>query len=107
MNYDNITEERPEPVSLNSAEQIATTNIDLYPNPAQNQTTLSYSLNSSSNVTLNIFDMNGRLISSLDKGRQSAGLHTQEIALSGLDKGVYMIQIITNNATQSSKLIVQ
>ncbi len=107
MNYDNITEERPEPVSLNSAEQIATTNIDLYPNPAQNRTTLSYSLNSASNVTLNIFDMNGRLISSLDKGRQSAGLHTQEIALSGLDKGVYMIQIITNNATQSSKLIVQ
>lgn len=107
MNYDNITEERPEPVSLNSAEQIATTNIDLYPNPAQNRTTLSYSLNSSSNVTLNIFDMNGRLISSLEKGRQAAGLHTQEIALSGLDKGVYMIQIITNNATQSSKLIVQ
>ncbi len=107
MNYDNITEERPEAVSLNSAEQLATTSLDLYPNPAQNRTTLTYSLNSASNVTLNIFDMNGRLVSSLEKGRQSAGVHTQEIALSGLDKGVYMIQIITNNATQSAKLIVQ
>lgn len=106
MNYDNITEERPEAVSLNSVEQIATS-IDLYPNPAQSTTTLSYNLTSSSNVTLNIFDMNGRLISSLNKGRQGAGLHTQEISLSSLSKGVYMIQIITNNATQSSKLIVQ
>ena len=60
MNYDNIASEKPEPVSLNSVEQTATTNVDLYPNPAQNQTTLSYTLSSSSNVTLNIFDMNGR-----------------------------------------------
>jgi hypothetical protein len=107
MNYDNITEERPEPVSLNSVEQTATTNVDLYPNPAQNQTTLSYTLSSSSNVTLNIFDMNGRLISSLEKGRQAAGLHTQEISLSGLEKGVYMIQIITNQTSEAAKLIVQ
>lgn len=107
MNYDNIAEERPEPVSLNSVEQLATTSFDLYPNPAQNRTTLSYSLNSASNVTLNIFDMNGRMISSLEKGRQSAGLHTQEISLTGLEKGVYMIQIITNSTSQAAKLIVQ
>jgi hypothetical protein len=107
MNYDNIASEKPEPVSLNSVEQTATTNVDLYPNPAQNQTTLSYTLSSSSNVTLNIFDMNGRLISSLEKGRQAAGLHTQEISLSGLEKGVYMIQIITNQTSEAAKLIVQ
>jgi hypothetical protein len=107
MNYDNIASERPEPVSLNSVEQLATTSFDLYPNPAQNRTTLSYSLNSASNVTLNIFDMNGRMISSLEKGRQSAGLHTQEISLTGLEKGVYMIQIITNSTSQAAKLIVQ
>ncbi len=107
MNYDNITENRPEPVSLNSVEQLATTNINLYPNPAQNRTTLSYSLQSSSNVVLNIFDMNGRLVSSLNKGSQRAGVHTQEISLNSLDKGVYMIQIITNQTSEAVKLIVQ
>ncbi len=107
MNYDNITENRPEPVSLNSVEQLATTNINLYPNPAQNRTTLSYSLQSSSSVVLNIFDMNGRLISSLNKGSQRAGVHTQEISLNSLEKGVYMIQIITNQTSEAVKLIVQ
>lgn len=107
MNYDNITENHPEPVSLNTVEQIATTNINLYPNPAQNRTTLSYALSSSSNVTLNIFDMNGRLVSSLEKGTQRAGVHTQEISLNFLDKGVYMIQIITNQTAEAVKLIVQ
>ncbi len=107
INYDNVTEEHPEPVSLNTVEQLATTNVDLYPNPAQNRTTLSYTLSSSSNVTLNIFDMNGRLVSSLDKGNQGAGLHTQEISLNSLNKGVYMIQIITNQTSEAVKLIVQ
>ena len=107
MNYDNIASERPEPVSLNSVAEIAATNVNLYPNPAQNRTTLSYSLNSSSKVTLNIFDMNGRLISSLNKGNQSAGLHTQEISLNSLNKGIYMIQVVTNQTTQAAKLIVQ
>ncbi len=107
MNYDNVTEEHPEPVSLNTVEQLTTTNVDLYPNPAQNRTTLSYTLSSSSNVTLNIFDMNGRLVSSLNKGNQGAGLHTQEISLNSLNKGVYMIQIITNQTSEAVKLIVQ
>jgi hypothetical protein len=102
-----IASERPEPVSLNSVAEIAATNVNLYPNPAQNRTTLSYSLNSSSKVTLNIFDMNGRLISSLNKGNQSAGLHTQEISLNSLNKGIYMIQVVTNQTTQAAKLIVQ
>ena len=107
MNYDNISEEHPEPVSLNTVEQLASTNVDLYPNPAQNRTTLSYTLSSSSNVTLNIYDINGRLISTLNKGNQGAGVHTQEISLNSLDKGVYMIQVLTNQTSKAVKLIVQ
>lgn len=106
MNYDNVTDTLAS-VSLNTVEQLATTNINLYPNPAQNRTTLSYSLTSSSNVTLNIYDINGRLVSSLNKGNQSAGIHTQEISLTSLDKGVYMIQVISNATAETIKLIVQ
>jgi hypothetical protein len=51
--------------------------------------------------------MNGRLISSLNKGSQRAGVHTQEISLNSLEKGVYMIQIITNQTSEAVKLIVQ
>lgn len=79
----------------------------LYPNPAANFTTMNYSLATSSSVVMNIFDMNGRLVSSLDKGTQSAGSHTQQIDLNAMQKGVYMIQIVTNGGVKTAKLIVQ
>ena len=96
-------------VNVGLGDVVADTKVqmNLYPNPANNSTVLNYSLNASSNVMMNIYDINGRLISSLDKGRQSSGTHTQVIDVRSMDKGVYMIQIITNNAVSTAKLIVQ
>jgi hypothetical protein len=96
-------------VNVGLGDVVADTKVqmNLYPNPANNSTVLNYSLNASSNVMMNIYDINGRLISSLDKGRQSSGAHTQVIDVRSMDKGVYMIQIITNNAVSTAKLIVQ
>lgn len=85
----------------------AVAQMNLYPNPAANNTVLNYSLAVSSKVVMNIFDMNGRLVSSLDKGMQSAGSHSQIIDLRSMEKGVYMIQIVTNGAVKTAKLIVQ
>ena len=107
MNMDNLVEGLPEVGLADVKQNAGQTSIRLYPNPADNRTTLNYTLSSSSRVTLNIFDMNGRLISTMDKGNQSAGSYTQIIDLNSLSKGVYMIQILTSNSVETAKLIVQ
>ena len=107
MNMDNLVEGLPEVGLTDVKQQAGQTSIRLYPNPAANRTTLNYTLSSSSRVTLNIFDMNGRLISTMDKGNQSAGSYAQIIDLNSLSKGVYMIQILTSNSVETAKLIVQ
>ena len=96
-------------VSVGLADMPARTvaQMNLYPNPAANNTVLNYSLATSSKVVMNIFDMNGRLVSSLDKGMQSSGSHSQIIDLRSMEKGVYMIQVVTNGAVKTAKLIVQ
>lgn len=108
MNRDNLqTPQDPVNVGLDEVKVNGEASINLYPNPAANSTTLNYNLDVASNVVMNIYDMNGRLISTLDKGTQSAGSHSQIIDLRSMDKGVYMIQMLTKGSVNTVKLIVQ
>lgn len=108
MNRDNLqTPQDPVNVGLDEVKVNGEASINLYPNPAANSTTLNYNLKVASNVVMNIYDMNGRLISTLDKGTQSAGSHSQIIDLRSMDKGVYMIQMLTKGSVNTVKLIVQ
>lgn len=108
MNRDNLqTPQDPVNVGLDEVKVNGEASINLYPNPAANSTTLNYNLEVASNVVMNIYDMNGRLISTLDKGTQSAGSHSQIIDLRSMDKGVYMIQKLTKGSVNTVKLIVQ
>ena len=108
MNRDNLqTPQDPVNVGLDEVKVNGEASINLYPNPAANSTTLNYNLEVASNVVMNIYDMNGRLISTLDKGTQSAGSHSQIIDLRSMDKGVYMIQMLTKGSVNTVKLIVQ
>jgi len=81
--------------------------LRVYPNPASSATTLDYTLTDASNVTLQVYDMNGRLLSSLNKGRQSSGQHSLQMNVQNMKSGVYMIRIITNKSTNTAKLIVR
>lgn len=108
MNRDNLqTPQDPVNVGLDEVKVNGEASINLYPNPAANSTTLNYNLEVASNVVMNIYDMNGRLISTLDRGTQSAGSHSQIIDLRSMDKGVYMIQMLTKGSVNTVKLIVQ
>lgn len=81
--------------------------LKVYPNPASSITNLDYNLPKASKVTLQVYDMNGRLLSSLDKGNQSSGQHSIQMNVQNMKSGVYMIRIITNNSTNTAKLIVR
>ena len=60
-----------------------------YPNPFNDETVIPYSVNSSTDVKLSIFDINGRLIENLVNGRVAAGNHTVSWRGDGASTGVY------------------
>ena len=76
------------------------------PNPVFNTTIISFSLSQSENVTLKIFDMNGRLVSILaDKffegGENELAWNTDEV-----NAGIYFLQFQSAENFQMEKLIV-
>ncbi|MDR1725942.1 MAG: T9SS type A sorting domain-containing protein [Bacteroidales bacterium] len=98
-------------VSLQDVERFFAENnnikLNIYPNPAQNETSIDYFIPAQSKVSFKMFDINGKLISSIERGVHKAGQYTLPLNCNGLKKGIYMIQIITNTEAKTAKLVVQ
>jgi Secretion system C-terminal sorting domain len=81
--------------------------LNLFPNPATDNVQVNYSLSSETNVTINIYDVTGQLISSESNGAQAQGRHFAHINTSSLAKGFYTVSVKTTFGTSTSKLIVK
>ena len=86
----------PDAVTLSSA----------YPNPFNPETTLEYSIEDAGMVELSIYDINGRMVSTLFSGELSSGSYTASWDGSGHPSGLYIAQLSTNNIVITVKLIL-
>jgi len=89
------------------AEQLESSfEIEIAPNPVSSSTTISFSLNQSENVSLKIFDLNGRLIETLASTVLEEGEHSIEWNAESVNAGVYFLQVQTAAYSKTTKLIV-
>ena len=64
-----------------------------YPNPFNPRTTIQYQLASVGHIVLRVYDMRGRLMSTLLDGVSGAGLHSLVWDAAGYPSGVYLLQL--------------
>ncbi len=77
--------------------------LNAYPNPFANQTTLSFVLPTDDQVTVKIFDMEGRLVNTLaDKAQMMEGPVEINYDASALRKGMYYATVTTGSAGSKS-----
>jgi len=77
-----------------------------YPNPFNPTTQISYSLEKSGLVTLKIYDLLGRLVTTLVDEQQNSGSHTVNFNASNLTSGVYFYQINSGSYTSAKKMML-
>ena len=80
-----------------------------FPNPARGATTIDFVLPSERDVTLEVYDVTGRMIRTLVSGRLPAGDHSAtwrglSDAGAGVPSGVYYYRLSTPEGVQSRKL---
>jgi len=99
-------------VSTHNQDKVLPVSILLpnYPNPFNPSTTISYILPLYSHVKLNIFDINGRNISTLININKPAGKHkikwdSRDNQGKLVPNGVYFYTMTTNKNTQTNKMI--
>lgn len=99
--YDGMTS-----VSINEPFSQNDMNIHIYPNPTGSQSIVNFNINEDAQIKLKLYDMLGREISEIFSDHLSAGEHTFNTDVSGLDNGIYYYDLIIDNKKYTYKLMI-
>lgn len=77
-----------------------------YPNPFNPSTMIKYQLPQMSYVTLQVYDILGRVVTTLVHETKQAGYYSVEFNAASLSSGIYFYRIIANTFTQSKQMML-
>ncbi len=77
-----------------------------YPNPFNPKTTISFQIPEISFVNLSIYNITGKLVTTLVNGQIQSGLHTAQWDAKNVSSGVYFYKITTGKYSDTGKCIL-
>jgi hypothetical protein len=80
--------------------------LDCYPNPFNSVTTFSYRLTANSFVSLEVFDIIGRIVETLVSAHQGVGKYKVQWNASGMPSGIYFYQLRVGGNVQTKKMLI-
>jgi hypothetical protein len=75
-----------------------------YPNPFNPTTTIRYSIPNAARVTLSVYDISGRLVTTLVDGWRDAGAHEVTFDASDLVSGIYLYRLEAGDFSAAGKM---
>lgn len=81
-------------------------NLNAYPNPFNESTTVSYTLNKSQNITIRVYDLLGNVVLDVLNDNQAQGDHTLVINRGSLQSGIYLLKLTGDNGLEVNKKMV-
>jgi hypothetical protein len=92
--------------SASRGKQLAETlKYKIYPNPAQNETTLSYELKEATQVGVEITDITGKTVWKNEAQNQAPGAHSLTIPMEALPEGLYFARLNAGNEYTTQKIV--
>ena len=77
-----------------------------YPNPFNPSTKINFGLKKAGEVEISVYNILGNKVATLVNGYNSAGKHSVLFNASTLSSGIYIYKIVTNEFTQSRKMLM-
>lgn len=91
---------------LSATQQDASSNsVDLYPNPVENNTTLSFVQSNTERVSAKVYSLRGRLIHTVDFGVLAKGEHEEDLSLTDLPVGSYLLSLESESSRKVTRFI--
>jgi hypothetical protein len=76
------------------------------PNPFNNKAVITYSLPQDADVSLIIFNLQGRELQSLANGQWSSGKHSVTWNAEGMASGIYFVRLKCEDFSQTRKMVL-
>jgi len=92
-------------LSVNENENVF--GMAVFPNPANSDANVSFSLNNAADVNITITDLSGKVVYTDNLANVSAGTTEVSLNTAALSNGVYMINVAADNAVSTEKLIIR
>jgi hypothetical protein len=80
--------------------------MTMYPNPASSNTTIRFTTKNSTSVKIDVIDMMGRTVKTINNISSNAGTHTIDIATGELAPGLYNVKLQTESGAITQRLSV-
>lgn len=81
--------------------------MNVYPNPANEEATVSFELANASDVAITVTDLSGKAVYSTSMSNVAAGLTEVAINTSSLSNGVYVVNVASDNAVSTQQLVIR
>lgn len=80
--------------------------LEVYPNPASQTATTSFSIDEQSKVKIEVVDMMGKVVKTIAEKTLNAGSYEVPTSVADIASGLYMIKVSTDKGTISERLSV-
>jgi hypothetical protein len=78
-----------------------------FPNPADNNTTITYSVEESSNIMFEITDLTGKVVFTANQGTQAPGDYQMVVNVEDFASGMYFYTLVANGQKITKKMMVK
>ncbi len=81
--------------------------LNVYPNPSTKQNTLKYEVLEDGKVVIELYNQQGRLVQTVVNAYKTAGEHSIDVDLSGLQKDMYFYKIIDASGESTQRFMLK
>lgn len=92
--------------TVDVAENTAEVTVSMFPNPAQNTVNLNYNVVKMGPVSLEVYDLNGKLIEKKSLGIRMNGQYISQLDVAGYTAGSYLVTLRTAGGVKTLNLSV-
>ena len=95
-----------EPIGSSPSKPLYISGINVYPNPMNERGTIAFNLGIAADVTVSIYNLEGRLVKTIKPGKLNSGEQKIQISTDEFTKGTYFVSIDGNAIHATSKFVV-
>ena len=82
-------------------------NMEVFPNPYQDEVTITFKVEETTNATLSVYDLVGRKLATILDTQIPNGIYNYTKDLGQLERGVYIVKLSVDNGTPSFERIIK